>query len=283
MDDYKKLAQSTVFKFAFYFPIFVGVVLSLVIMYNNPDYPPCWSSECFNNFFELYKYPISVAGLSIPLCAIAAAVHRSEETSRQISLTQSQLNETLTQNKFSNYIKHKEDFLELLGNMESVCKCKFTDPIGIYNKIFPKNNYLSLDFKAHPKSDTQRSNKLLETLQQDLWSAETVLFEPAPSENQYVALIVDLHGLTEQLQLNHHEQSDSKLTWPENFADTSYKNLQYIVNGLVSFSSFKASDKTAFEEAWRLRRAENSWSAYNRNVQEINRMMKEVDVDLAFS
>lgn len=287
MNDYKKLGQSTIFNVAFYGPILLGLVLLLFTVYYNAEHSLCLSSECFNNFFTLYKLPISVMGLSIPLSAIAAAIHRSEETSRQILLTQSQFNETLAQNKFSNYIKHKEDFFDLIENMENVCKCKFNDPLGTYKKIFPKNSYSTLDFNSHPKDATQRTNKLLETLQQTLWSATTVLFDPDSSEDQYITFMVEIHDLTLQLELScdpdaKPERSSSKLTWPDNFAETSYKNLKYIINGLVSFSSFKPSNLTAYEKSWNLQGAKNAYGVYNNNVRTINRIISEVDVDMTF-
>ena len=288
MDDYKKLGQSTIFIVAFYVPIFFGLLLLLITGYNNTDHSLCLSSECFNNFFTLYKFPISVMGLSIPLSAIAAAIHRSEETSRQILLTQSQFNETLSQNKFSNYIKHKEDFFELIKNMENVCKCKFNDPLGTYKKIFPKNSYSKLNFNSHPKVETQKSNKLLETLQQGLWSVTTVLFDPNSEEDQYIAFMVEIHDLTLELELScgpdaSLAQPTSKLTWPDNFAESSYKNLKYIISGLVSFSSFKPSDTSMHKISFSLQRDKNAFTVYYDNVKTINRIISEVDADKAFS
>lgn len=226
-------------------------------------------------------------GLSIPLSAIAAAIHRSEETSRQILLTQSQFNETLTQNKFSNYIKHKEDFFETIKNMENVCKCKFNDPLNTYKKIFPYNSYSKLDFKTHPRIASHNLNELLDKLQHGIWSAAMVLYEPDASEDQYVAFIVEIQDLTEYLELScapepEHEQSNSKLIWPDNYAETSYKNLNYIINGLITFSSFKYNDTATFKKMWALRRAEKAWSVYSNNVKKINQIMREVDVNIAF-
>ncbi|PYD06195.1 hypothetical protein DND90_23685 [Pseudomonas syringae pv. maculicola] len=286
MNDYKRLGQSTIFKAAFYLPILVGLFLLIVTAFNNPDSSLCLSSECLNTFFNLYKYPISVMGLSIPLTAIAAAIHRSEETSRQISLTQSQFNETLNQNKFSNYIKHKEDFLELIENMENVCKCKFGDPLGIYKKIFPKNNYLDLDFNSHPRLEIDNSNRLLETLDKYYHTLAIVLYDPKSTEEQYVSFIVDVQDVMDTLKLRRPpegglDQSDSKIIWPENYADTTYNNIKYIIDGLSSFSSFKSSDRATLKHFWELRREPKSWLAYDKNVNALNRMISEIDTDAA--
>ncbi|WP_102467437.1 hypothetical protein BCU99_01880 [Vibrio cyclitrophicus] len=57
----------------------------------------------FNNFLEYFKVPLGFLALSIPTGAVFAANHRSEQTKKQIVLTNKQ-------NLFTNYYKHLEEF-----------------------------------------------------------------------------------------------------------------------------------------------------------------------------
>ncbi len=67
----------------------------------------CFAEECVRTFFTVYKFPIAISGLSLPLVAMVAAIHRSMEAAHQ-------LNEALLNNRFGNYLKHREGFEKLL-------------------------------------------------------------------------------------------------------------------------------------------------------------------------
>ena len=57
----------------------------------------------FNYVFELFKFPIALTAILIPLLAVYAANHRSEQTKENINLLNSQ-------NSFTNYHRHIELF-----------------------------------------------------------------------------------------------------------------------------------------------------------------------------
>ncbi|MDC5850903.1 hypothetical protein OPW32_17045 [Vibrio europaeus] len=57
----------------------------------------------FNNLLEYFKVPLGFLALIIPVGAVYAANHRSEQTKKQIYLTHQQ-------NLFTNYYKHIEEF-----------------------------------------------------------------------------------------------------------------------------------------------------------------------------
>ncbi|XNS85308.1 hypothetical protein V3480_004075 [Vibrio cyclitrophicus] len=57
----------------------------------------------FNNLLDYFKVPLAFLAMIIPTGAVFAANHRSEQTKKQIALTNKQ-------NLFSNYYKHIEEF-----------------------------------------------------------------------------------------------------------------------------------------------------------------------------
>ncbi len=59
----------------------------------------------FNSFISIFKFPLAITALIIPIVALLAANHRSEQTKEQIRVTNSQ-------NVFSNYYKHIEEFVK---------------------------------------------------------------------------------------------------------------------------------------------------------------------------
>ena len=67
-----------------------------------------WGYEGFNLFFTVFKFPLSIAALIIPVIALLAANHRSEQTKEQIRVTHEQ-------NVFSNYYKHIDEFTKYLS------------------------------------------------------------------------------------------------------------------------------------------------------------------------
>ncbi|MBN7770475.1 hypothetical protein KUV44_12290, partial [Marinobacter daepoensis] len=75
---------------------------------------PEWTLTGFNNFVALFKLPIGLASIAIPLAALVASHHRSIQTASQIISQQEQ-------NTFSNYVKHREYF------------SKFIDEEGLLN------------------------------------------------------------------------------------------------------------------------------------------------------
>ncbi|MGX5219674.1 hypothetical protein ACVTMO_13680 [Pseudomonas segetis] len=140
------LHRTITFQLSIGIPIFLGVVSALAISQSEPSYSLCFNSSCFETWLQLYKAPLTFAALAIPLAGITAAVHRSIETQTQISLTNQQLRLTIENNTFSNYIKHRDDFIKLLRDTESIYEGKFVfgNPLRLYGILFPSNSYSGL-------------------------------------------------------------------------------------------------------------------------------------------
>lgn len=72
-----------------------------------------------SNFASLFRVPVGAFTLSLPIFALLAASHRSEQTKQQMALTRNQIERTdrqiqiaTDQGRFSNYYKHLEEFLK---------------------------------------------------------------------------------------------------------------------------------------------------------------------------
>lgn len=76
-------------------------------------------ADGLSNFALLFRVPVGAFTLSLPVFALLAASHRSEQTKQQMVLTRSQIDRTDRQIKiaseqgaFSNYYKHLEEFVK---------------------------------------------------------------------------------------------------------------------------------------------------------------------------
>tara|TARA_R110002167_G_scaffold234711_1_gene439997 strand:- start:9344 stop:10261 length:918 start_codon:yes stop_codon:yes gene_type:complete len=84
--------------------LIVGIALTLIAIANYGSINQlCGSTECFNNFITQFKLPLGIISLLIPIGAIFAVQHRSEQSIAQIKASEGQ-------NNFVNYYKHLEEF-----------------------------------------------------------------------------------------------------------------------------------------------------------------------------
>ena len=82
--------------------ILTSLTLGFIIYLNTPLIKDL-SANGFNNFVKIFSVPLGVLALIIPIVGLLAANHRSSQTSRAITTSNSQ-------NNFSNYYKHLEEF-----------------------------------------------------------------------------------------------------------------------------------------------------------------------------
>lgn len=283
MDTHKKLLESQIFRAALFIPVIVGAIFLGVTAYFNSNYYACFTSDCINNFFTLYKFPLSIMGIGIPLSAIAAAIHRSEETSLQIRTSQNQLDETLKQNQFNNYIKHKEEFIELLERIGLVCNCRFNDPLHVYKKIFPKNNYQNVSFIAHCNDNLNSTpNVFLTDLKSDLWAFVAILYDKTSNNEKYTDAIFIIHNMTTILKIGRTPETElssgsRKLIWPDNFATTSYDHIKYIILSLTSFSSYEEPVNQKRDNARALIKQLGSGTIRRKNLYAIDDLSSGID------
>lgn len=75
------------------------------------DYGFSPTADGFNLFLTDFKFPIGVLAMLIPVVALLATNHRSEQTKEQIRVTEDQ-------NIFANYFKHYEEFDKYSSELE---------------------------------------------------------------------------------------------------------------------------------------------------------------------
>ncbi|VVQ30531.1 hypothetical protein PS943_01878 [Pseudomonas fluorescens] len=275
-----KLGESPLFRAALLVPIMSGALLFLASSISNNSFTMCMASACINNFFELYKFPLSIIGLSVPLTAIVAALHRSAEAHLQIE-------ETLKQNTFNNYIKHQEEFFKLLEKIELKCSCRFTDPLTLYRHIFSKNNYSYFTFAAHPKqkTDDPNINKFLELLRIQTFSFKTTLYNPATDESALITLLIEIQDMVEILHLQPsvatlEQFPNTKYVWPKDAARTATDNLKTIQRELYSFGFYKSNTRDHREELMKYARLPNSHTTFTNNTKHAAKLALEIEKDL---
>lgn len=105
-------------------------------IYSSDSYTSCHTANCYNSFLNDFKFPLGIVTLLIPLLAIYAAQHRSEISIAQIEATESQ-------NRFTNYYKHLEEFQRLME------KSEISDIRELHKTLFPnaKDGSYSIDEK----------------------------------------------------------------------------------------------------------------------------------------
>lgn len=148
---HKPLSQTISFWVALTMPILLGAVLGVVVGVNSSLGSVCVSSACINYFIEVYKVPITISSLSLPLVAMVAAIQRSKEAFVQIKYGHKQYAEAVKNNSIGNYLKHREGFYKLVENFcaaESINKssCVISVDVGyLYMRLFPDNGFSSLE------------------------------------------------------------------------------------------------------------------------------------------
>ncbi|NQY65679.1 MAG: hypothetical protein HRT38_18665 [Alteromonadaceae bacterium] len=106
----KSFFQLLIVWFSFIIIILISIFLAYGIS-EDEKYIGCMSAICYKTFIESYKLPIGIMSLLIPVGALFAAQHRSEQYIAQIDKMENQ-------NNFINYYKHLEEFNEYIKNNE---------------------------------------------------------------------------------------------------------------------------------------------------------------------
>lgn len=130
--DNPSLSELGIFWAAIVVPLFISAILFIVICLNSNLF---WdfSYKGFNFFIKTFRFPIAVAALIFPCVALVAANHRSIQTKKQI--------ETIgSQNMFSNYYKHVEEFYKLIDRLSENYGLKVESKPSLYLVFFAKNS-----------------------------------------------------------------------------------------------------------------------------------------------
>lgn len=152
------LGQTKQFWVCLFGPLITGFIIGCII-YSQSDYSHfCLAYECWENFTRIYKVPLAVASLSLPLVAMIATLYRSHETSIQIRQSVDAYSESVKNNVYGNFLKHRDGFFEIGPNVLEVLAFKAIksrptfDAAALYAILYPDNNFTSLVFYIIPGS-----------------------------------------------------------------------------------------------------------------------------------
>lgn len=140
----------------------------------------CLQAECFNNALTVFKFPIGIATAGITLSGLYALAHRSQQTAIQIRKTEEQiakaeaaLQETKSNNIYSNYLRHKEACIADFKIIGDRCNFDVVDPEKLYSNIFPDNS----PFSFSPRSTKTRQGYFLYNVHNKLLTLRQYLID----------------------------------------------------------------------------------------------------------
>ncbi|MND58159.1 hypothetical protein D3C80_493050 [compost metagenome] len=124
----------------------LSIIVAAIIITNLPNKNFAFTYNGFNNALMIFKTPISILALLIPIIAIYAASHRSAQTKRQMELTNKQIDIALNQvriatenNAFTNKFKHAEEFDKFMKSRLGD-NLRFKILRSLHGKLYPKLN-----------------------------------------------------------------------------------------------------------------------------------------------
>ncbi|MEW8034830.1 MAG: hypothetical protein AB2817_02085 [Candidatus Thiodiazotropha sp.] len=125
----KSLIELPIFWITIIFLFGLSFIIALII-FSESDLFIDLTYEGFNNLFVFYRLPLTVLALIIPVIALIASNHRSEQTKAQILLASNQ-------NVFSNYYKHIEEFEKYTSSHLAVNSIRIENTRTCHSILFP--------------------------------------------------------------------------------------------------------------------------------------------------
>lgn len=133
------LSESSLFRLVVrllvYPALFFGVIAFATIDFS--EYPIA-SPETLSSLFSKLKEPVILAGLSLPLLGLIASHLRSVQAKEQIENQQLQIETQQFQNKFSNYLAHRDQFNSFFNEDQPMQGLSNISKWQIYGRLFPK-------------------------------------------------------------------------------------------------------------------------------------------------
>ena len=146
-------------------------VTALFALHSLNNYEFSLSYSCFNFLVStVFFTPLVILVITIPLCVILLALHRSEQTQLQLKLFNHQ-------NLANTYLMHKQEFVNLCKELEFKHGVKI-DARKVYLKLFPNNSYDNVDL-------TYLFQPILHTKDFFQWSAHVSQFSKKMSAEDY--------------------------------------------------------------------------------------------------
>lgn len=143
--NHKPLSQSRLFWLTFIFGILAAIATTIVITSNN-KFIGCADVQCFSNFLEYFAVSIKILSATFFVAGFVAVIHRSKQTHHQIEIS-------LKQNSFKNYLDHKAELAAVLYAFEEEFQVEVKGKHSLYRKLFPRNSTQEVSFLTHADND----------------------------------------------------------------------------------------------------------------------------------
>lgn len=101
------------------------------VIYSHEDLLPRWDHVGFNDALIIFRVPLSILAVAIPVIALLASNHRSEQTRAQIIASSDQ-------NNFANYYRHVEEFTKYVNGENAITsRLPVVRPRKLHKYLFP--------------------------------------------------------------------------------------------------------------------------------------------------
>lgn len=109
----------------------VATLLSSILIIINTPLSWSFDADGFNGFLSTFSFPLKLIAGYLAVVGFISLNHRSEQTSRQISLTEEN-------QKFTNYFKHREEFAVYCGEYQGKLQPPpISDVRKYHGQLFP--------------------------------------------------------------------------------------------------------------------------------------------------
>ena len=143
--NHKPLSKSWLFRLTFILGALAAITTTFAITSNN-NFIRCADVQCFSNFLEYFAIPIKILSTTFFVAGFVAVIHRSKQTYHQIDIS-------LKQNSFKNYLEHKAELGEVLNAFEKEWQVDVRGKHSLYRKLFPRNSTQEVSFLTHVEND----------------------------------------------------------------------------------------------------------------------------------
>lgn len=221
----KNFFQLGIFWFTFSIILLISITLVFGVT-KTENYIGCMSATCFKTFIQSYKLPMGILSLLIPLGAIYAAQHRSEQTIAQIKSSESQ-------NNFVNYYKHLEEFKEHLIDSDVLDNCvNYRDTHTRLFKDSRDGNY-AIGTETQKVIRLQISNLYKGYRSLEKYSFAQLNSDETEAKNNLILKVTEIRDAISQL-LNYFQLSKQHFSNEEQFKS---KETQEILEDIVQTTS----------------------------------------------
>ncbi|MGV2986352.1 hypothetical protein ACE1OE_01820 [Vibrio sp. E150_011] len=158
-----ELTSTKMISWLFGVVIFLATILISVSAISN--YSLCLTPDGFENFIQLYNVPIKLAAAYGAILGLISLNHRSIQTKEQLDRTSTQIELIQAQNLFTNYYKHREEFVKYSDKIAGALECKPIDTAAfVHNNLFP--NAKDGDYAPYDIANTDLFDRLAKIIKE---------------------------------------------------------------------------------------------------------------------